>query len=270
MLNRRPTGAPSAIEAGTSILPSCAACTDSGPFSGGAAREFVERLPELRRRSGTGAVDRGPSAQVRRGLPVAREPSCRPRRRIERLCADALVDAEGRIEARIAERVPPVLRSDGTARPTGFLRPNFRLGAGGCAPNHRLWQTEVFVPPAGRVPRRRRLSCRAATATPERRAVGARRHRCRPQAADPRPVLTTGLAERGSPSTRAGAGWPPRRGPVRSPAGSIEDSVLRVERTASRRAGRGRRLGRRPLPEVVAPSCSRAPSAILAPDPPRP
>ena len=78
---------------------------------------------------------------------------------IERLCADALVDAERQIEARIAERVPPglrrdlehlleetlrtldieaspvakplleavdVLRSDATARPTGFLRPNAR------------------------------------------------------------------------------------------------------------------------------------------------
>ena len=31
---------------------------------------------------------------------------------IERLCADALVDAERRIEARIAERVPPALRRD--------------------------------------------------------------------------------------------------------------------------------------------------------------
>ncbi len=31
---------------------------------------------------------------------------------IERLCADALVDAERRIEGRIAERVPPGLRRD--------------------------------------------------------------------------------------------------------------------------------------------------------------
>ena len=43
---------------------------------------------------------------------VARERSCRPTPTIERLCADALVDAERRIEARIAERVPPGLRRE--------------------------------------------------------------------------------------------------------------------------------------------------------------
>ena len=35
----------------------------------------------------------------------------------------------------------------------------------------------------------------------------------------------------GSPSTRACAGWPPRRGPVRSQAGASKTAVLRVERT---------------------------------------
>ena len=46
-----------------------------------------------------------------------------------------------------------------------------------------------------------------------------------------RPARTTGSPSAGSPSTRACAGWPPRRGPGASASESIEDSVLRVERT---------------------------------------
>ncbi len=72
-----------------------------------------------------------------------------------------------------------VLRSDGTARPTGFLRPNSRWSRLlRTQSDHRLWEMAVFVPPAGRVPRRRYL---AGAVPPLRRhptgvAVGSRRH----------------------------------------------------------------------------------------------
>ena len=77
-------------------------------FSGGAARELVGRVRE--------EAEQAQSNEdlVRRFVEV-----CRGTRTIlpatttiERLCADALVDAERRIEARIAERVPPGLRRD--------------------------------------------------------------------------------------------------------------------------------------------------------------
>ncbi len=77
-------------------------------FSGGAARELVERLRE-----------EAPQAQSNEDLVRRFVEACRRTRTIlpatttiERLCADALVDAERRIEARIAERVPPGLRRD--------------------------------------------------------------------------------------------------------------------------------------------------------------
>ena len=77
-------------------------------FSGGAARELVEGLRE-----------EAPQAQSNEDLVRRFVEACRRTRTIlpatttiERLCADALVDAERRIEARIAERVPPGLRRD--------------------------------------------------------------------------------------------------------------------------------------------------------------
>ena len=77
-------------------------------FSGGAARELVERLRE-----------EAEQAQSNEDLARRFVEACRGTRTIlpatttiERLCADALVDAERRIEARIAERVPPGLRRD--------------------------------------------------------------------------------------------------------------------------------------------------------------
>ena len=132
------------------------------------------------------------------------------------------LDIEASLAAEPLLKAVAVLRSDGTARPTGFLRPN-RGGAGCCAPNP--------ITVSGR--RRCCSTCgtrsapatsgwrgRAATATSERRC-------CRfPPALMPtaacrlRPVRTTGSPSAGSPSTRASAGWPPRRGPRRSPAGA--------------------------------------------------
>ena len=77
-------------------------------FSGGAARELVERLR-----------DEAEQAQSNEDLARRFVEACRDTRTIlpatttiERICADALVDAERRIEARIAERVPPGLRRD--------------------------------------------------------------------------------------------------------------------------------------------------------------
>ncbi len=77
-------------------------------FSGAAARELVERLR-----------DEAEQAQSNEDLVRGFVEACRDTRTIlpatttiERLCADALVDAERRIEARIAERVPPGLPRD--------------------------------------------------------------------------------------------------------------------------------------------------------------
>ena len=77
-------------------------------FSGGAARELVERLRDEaeQAQSNEDLVRRFVEAcsRTRTILPATTT--------IERLCADALVDAERRIEARIAERIPPGLRRD--------------------------------------------------------------------------------------------------------------------------------------------------------------
>ena len=77
-------------------------------FSGGAARELGDRLREeaQRAQSNEDLVRRFVDAcrRTRTILPATTT--------IERLCADALVDAERWIEARIAERVPPALRHD--------------------------------------------------------------------------------------------------------------------------------------------------------------
>ena len=77
-------------------------------FSGGAARELGDRLRE-----------EAPQAQSNEDLVRRFVEACRRTRTIlpatttiERLCGDALVDAERRIEARIAERVPPGLWRD--------------------------------------------------------------------------------------------------------------------------------------------------------------
>ena len=77
-------------------------------FSGGAARELGDRLRE-----------EAQQAQSNEDLVRRFVDACRRTRTIlpatttiERLCADALVDAERWIEARIAERVPPALRRD--------------------------------------------------------------------------------------------------------------------------------------------------------------
>ena len=76
------------------------------PFSGRAARELNDRLGE-----------EAPLARSNEDLARRFVDACRQTRTIlpatttiERLCADALVDAERRIEARIAERVPSGLR----------------------------------------------------------------------------------------------------------------------------------------------------------------
>ena len=75
-------------------------------FAGGAARELGDRLRE-----------EAPRAQSNEDLVRRFVEACRHTRTIlpattttERICADALVDAERRVEALIAERVPPGLR----------------------------------------------------------------------------------------------------------------------------------------------------------------
>ena len=77
-------------------------------FAGGAAHELGDRLRE-----------EAPRSQSNEDLVRRFVEACRHTRTIlpatttiERICADALVDAERRIEARIAERVPPGLRRD--------------------------------------------------------------------------------------------------------------------------------------------------------------
>ena len=77
-------------------------------FAGGAAHELGDRLRE-----------EAPRAQSNEDLVRRFVEACRHTRTIlpattttERICADALVDAERRTEARIAERVPPGLRRD--------------------------------------------------------------------------------------------------------------------------------------------------------------
>ena len=78
------------------------------PFSGHAARELTDRLREeaLLARSNEDLARRFVDA-CRRAQTILPAPTT-----IERLCADALVDAERRIEARIAERVPSGLRCE--------------------------------------------------------------------------------------------------------------------------------------------------------------
>ena len=81
-------------------------CARFRSFSDHAARELGDRLRE-----------EAPLARSNEDLARRFVDACRQTRTtlpttttIERLCADALVDAERRIEARIAERVPPGLR----------------------------------------------------------------------------------------------------------------------------------------------------------------
>ena len=77
-------------------------------FSGRAARELGDRLREeaQRARSNEDLVRRFVDACRRTRTIVPATTT------IERLCADALVEAERRIEARIAERIPPGLRCE--------------------------------------------------------------------------------------------------------------------------------------------------------------
>ena len=86
-------------------------------FAGGGARSSGPSRAGRRVSSSSGLREEAEQAQSSEDL-VRRE-ACRRTRTIlpatttiERLCADALVDAERRIEARIAERVPPGLRRD--------------------------------------------------------------------------------------------------------------------------------------------------------------
>ena len=72
---------------------------------------------------------------------------------------------------------------------------------------------------------------RAATATSERRCCRLLPSLMPTAACRSRPVRTIGSPSAGSPWTRACAGWPPQRGAGAIAGGSIEDSVLRVERT---------------------------------------
>ena len=119
-----------------------------------------------------------------------------------------------------------ILRSHGTARPTGFLRPNSRWSRLlRTQSDHRLCETAVFRAGDVWLPRSRRYGDirKALLSTP----AGAYADRSLPVPASPHDWL----AERRLPSTRACAGWPPRRGPGATAGESIEDSVLRVERT---------------------------------------
>ena len=112
--------------------------------------------------------------------------------------------------------------TDGTARPTGFLRPNSRWSRlVRTQSDHRLWETAVLFHLRGRVravdvwlARSRRYGdIRKALLSA---AAIADADRCLPA---PATVRTTG-----SPSARfaldEGLRRPPRRGPVRSPAGA--------------------------------------------------
>ena len=144
--------------------------------------------------------------------------------------AEPLLDAVG------------VLRSDGTARPTGFLRPNSkwrRLLR--TQSDHRLWETAVS------------FHLRDAFRAGDVWLARSRRYGDIRKALLSTPVVadadslpapgqsgTTGSPSAGSPWTRVCGGWPPRRGPVRSPAGASKTGVLRVERAGNRCAGRGR------------------------------
>ena len=89
-------------------MPNCARLYGFRSFAAGAAHELGDRLRE-----------EAPRAQSNEDLVRRFVEACRHTRTIlpatttiERICADALVDAERRIEARIAERVPPGLRRD--------------------------------------------------------------------------------------------------------------------------------------------------------------
>ena len=85
---------------------SCATCTDSGPSRAARRASSATGSAKKRHQSNEDLVRRFVEAcrRTRTILPATTT--------IERLCADALVDAERRIEARIAERVPPGLRRD--------------------------------------------------------------------------------------------------------------------------------------------------------------
>ena len=138
-----------------------------------------------------------------------------------------------------------VLRSDGTARPTSFLRPNSRWSRLlRTQSDHRLWETAVLF--------HLRDAFRAGDVWLARsRRYGDIRKALlsAPAVADAdcrsRSARTTGSPSAGSPSTRACAGWPPRRGPVRSPAGASKTACS---------ASRGRKPPCRPGPPTWSPT----------------
>ena len=108
-----------------------------------------------------------------------------------------------------------VLRSDGTARPTGFLRPNSKWSRRLRAQvDPRLWGDGGAVPPARRLPRRRRLAGAVAPLRryPEDAAGDSRRPGCRPQPAGPGPSARLARraparpGRRSAPAGRQGAG----------------------------------------------------------------
>ena len=114
-----------------------------------------------------------------------------------------------------------VPRSDGTARPTGFLRPNSKWSRLLRTQfDHRLWETAVLF--------HLRDAFRAGDVWLARsRRYGDIRKALlsAPAVADadrslpvPQPIRATGSPSAGSPWTRACAGWSPRRWPGRSPA----------------------------------------------------
>ena len=99
---------------GTSILPSCAACTASGPSR--AAQRVSSETGSAKKRSRRGRTRTWSAGS---STPAdAREPSCRPRRRSNGSAPDALVEAERRIGASRPARA--------SARPRASARRNGR------------------------------------------------------------------------------------------------------------------------------------------------
>ena len=105
----------------------------------------------------------------------AREPSYRPRRRSKRLCADAVVDAERRIEARIAERVLALQEEHDPAASTTF-RPS-RTGFGGSWCRRRAAGDIPALLARGGVHARRTSSPATSGSRPTGRVHGVRAHR---------------------------------------------------------------------------------------------
>ena len=157
------------------------------------------------------------------------------------------LDIEASPVARPLLEAVDVLRNDATARPTGFLRPNSK------------WSRLLRTNPITACGRRRCCSTcatrsapatsgwrgRAATETSERRCCRLLPSLMPTAACRSRPVRTIGSPSAGSPWTRACAGWPPQRGPVRSLAGASKTACS---------ASRGRKPPCRTGPLTWSPS----------------